>query len=317
MNKQNIMSINGSAIEYFINVYELKSITEAAKVSGTTQSSVTKIMKGLEAKLDVVLFDRSTRNLAPTQAADYLYAKFQDLYREFLSLERLTQKVHDGNYGALSIGIGKLVSPIISQALCIGLPVNNENNDDVKVSIISGTFMNLNRKLLQGEIDFFISQSELLPNIPELDLLAKTPFLSLETACIKSPAIHKQDDITNYKWAFPQFDTHHIASRLNNPLIQEFYQRVKAKGNIAYQVDSNEVRVQIAESGQAATLVPLFMVEEKIHAGQLERISSNVDFFDFSIYHLASRPLNDSIRKLIKTLKSSLIQDFHFSDIRT
>ncbi|WP_237362386.1 LysR family transcriptional regulator [Vibrio marisflavi] len=311
------MNINGSAIKNFLNIYEFRSITEAAKISGLAQSNVTKQLQSLESKLDTVLFDRHTRNLVPTKAADYLYSKFDDLYREFALLESMTKKVNDGFYGNLNIGIGKIISPLISQVLCLNIQNNEEEYKELKVTISSDTFMNLNKKLLQGEIDLFISQSEIQPNIPELDLLVKSPFLSLETACIIGPSMGIKEDVTDYKWAFPQFDTNHIVSRLNNPILRDFYLKAAAKGNIAYQVDSGDARVQLAESGQAGTIVPFYMVEEKIKAGKLIRLSKSMDYFDFSIYYLANRPINNNVRKIINDLKVNLIKNYHFIENTT
>lgn len=58
----------------FLAVAEEKSFTRAAARLGTSQSSLSLILKRLEARLGVRLLTRTTRSLAPTNAGEQLLA---------------------------------------------------------------------------------------------------------------------------------------------------------------------------------------------------------------------------------------------------
>jgi len=66
----------------FVKVYELKSLSRSAEAVYLSQPTVSGHLKGLEQELGVHLFDRLSRGVAPTAAADLLY----DYARRLLAL---------------------------------------------------------------------------------------------------------------------------------------------------------------------------------------------------------------------------------------
>ena len=65
--------MNTKLLEHFVSVYEHRNLTKAASAIGVTQSSISKSIQKLEAQLAVLLFDRHTRDVAPTPAGQALY----------------------------------------------------------------------------------------------------------------------------------------------------------------------------------------------------------------------------------------------------
>lgn len=61
------------ALEVFCKIVELKSFSKAAEAVGLTQPTVSGHIKGLEEALEVRLFDRLGKTVAPTKAGELLY----------------------------------------------------------------------------------------------------------------------------------------------------------------------------------------------------------------------------------------------------
>jgi DNA-binding transcriptional LysR family regulator len=67
------MQLDLRLLEIFCAVYEARSFSKAAEKLRVSQPTISEHIKNLEEVLDVRLFDRLPRNIAPTQAAKILY----------------------------------------------------------------------------------------------------------------------------------------------------------------------------------------------------------------------------------------------------
>jgi DNA-binding transcriptional LysR family regulator len=75
-------------LSYFIAAYEERSITSAASRCFITQPSITHAIKGLENKLNSILFLRSRQGLTPTEQGHTLYKKVKVLLQQNLQIEQ-------------------------------------------------------------------------------------------------------------------------------------------------------------------------------------------------------------------------------------
>ncbi|PAD94039.1 LysR family transcriptional regulator [Shouchella clausii] len=71
--------MNTEALEYFIKVYEKKSVTAAAKELYITPQGVSKTIKQLELELETELFYRGPRGVEATEAGELLHARAKHL----------------------------------------------------------------------------------------------------------------------------------------------------------------------------------------------------------------------------------------------
>jgi len=79
-------------LSYFVSVYEVKTVSGAAKACFISQPSLSNAIKHLEQELEVKLFDRFSRGVAPTNEGKQLYplakrllADAQNLKQQFLA----------------------------------------------------------------------------------------------------------------------------------------------------------------------------------------------------------------------------------------
>ena len=70
------MNLTIRQIQAFVAVYRLGGISKAAKRLRLTQSAVSVLIRQIESKLGATLFERTTRTLRPTQAAENAVADF-------------------------------------------------------------------------------------------------------------------------------------------------------------------------------------------------------------------------------------------------
>lgn len=91
MRREDLVDLNA-----FMAVAEEKSFTRAAARLGTSQSALSHTVRRLEARLEVRLLTRTTRNVAPTEAGERLLAKLgpalAEIDAELASLRELRDK---------------------------------------------------------------------------------------------------------------------------------------------------------------------------------------------------------------------------------
>ncbi|MPW29169.1 LysR family transcriptional regulator [Agarivorans sp. B2Z047] len=70
-------------LKIFVAVYRARSFAEVAKQRNVAASSISRTIAGLEEELGLRLFQRTTRTLNPTQAAERYYLRMEPLLEEF------------------------------------------------------------------------------------------------------------------------------------------------------------------------------------------------------------------------------------------
>lgn len=116
------LSENMSDIFVFVKVVELKSFSEAARVSGSTKSTVSKQVRRLEETLGAKLLNRTTRHLALTEAGQLAYQHGVRITEETTSLRSSVEGLQSTPRGHLrvttSVAFGNLhLSHLIGQFL--------------------------------------------------------------------------------------------------------------------------------------------------------------------------------------------------------
>lgn len=136
--------------EVFVTVVKQGSFSAAAKVLHRTPSAVSKLMAQLEQKLDVQLFDRTTRTLRMTEAGQMYYARAVDIVRRVKDAESELKEFSGEPCGHIRITFPNALSssPII-QVLADFSRQYPKVTFDVNVSIDK-------KKLLEDNFDFAI-----------------------------------------------------------------------------------------------------------------------------------------------------------------
>lgn len=107
------MNINLKQLQAFVSAYRLGSLTRAAEHMFITQPSVSILIRQLEETIGVRLFDRTTRTLRPTSAAQESIDRAERILRELDQLERGFADVARRKRGWLGIG----ATPAVTSSL--------------------------------------------------------------------------------------------------------------------------------------------------------------------------------------------------------
>ncbi|HCQ65858.1 MAG TPA: hypothetical protein DIU07_12220 [Rhodobacteraceae bacterium] len=137
----------------FLAIYEAGNVHRAAQALALTQPAVTMSLKQLEADTGTVLFERSTRGLAPTSAGDALYAYACTLRQgaEY-ALEEIADEAA-GNAGLLRIGAGVGWTTTIIPGALIEL---NRQFPRLRLELVTGVADQLARLFETGRVDLAI-----------------------------------------------------------------------------------------------------------------------------------------------------------------
>lgn len=97
----------------FVAVYQLKKFSAAAEQLHVTQSAVSLLIRELETGLGVVLFERSTRTLRPTEAAQDACAVAERILRDIATLSTGARELASLQRGRVRIAITPTLGEIV------------------------------------------------------------------------------------------------------------------------------------------------------------------------------------------------------------
>lgn len=97
-------------LRYFVTVYQERSFSAAARTLFMTQPPLSQAIASLERSLGVTLFERSTRALTPTPAADALWPEAVDLLRRAAEAPARLHSARATDSGRPTVRIGAISS---------------------------------------------------------------------------------------------------------------------------------------------------------------------------------------------------------------
>ncbi|MDA9547506.1 MULTISPECIES: LysR family transcriptional regulator [unclassified Bradyrhizobium] len=120
------MNVTLRQLRVFTGVYRTRSITRAARELGITQSAASLLIQQLEAELSVKLFDRSTRSVQPTLAADEAFATAERMLSDAQGLSRRMRDLAQARAGRVvflaSAGTASALLPMVLAKFRAGHP---------------------------------------------------------------------------------------------------------------------------------------------------------------------------------------------------
>lgn len=135
---------------YALRLAKHRNFRSAAASLGISQPGLSLQIKKLEQDLDMVLFDRSTKKVQPTDKGQIFLEKAQMLANESLQLRQLVQRLQEDNVGTLRVGIIPTLSsyllPLFIDDLLAKYP-------DLDLSIVELMTEDVISQIKQGSID--------------------------------------------------------------------------------------------------------------------------------------------------------------------
>jgi len=136
-------------LKAFIAIAELRSFSAAAKVTGISQPSLSRLLKQLETDMNVALIDRYHRPLQLTTAGLFFYDKIDALLTELDAITHMTQRLSAPSKG-LNIGF---VPSVLYGLLPEVIATFKQQNADTEVNLKDISSYQQIEALKSGEID--------------------------------------------------------------------------------------------------------------------------------------------------------------------
>jgi len=256
-------------LELFIDVMRQRNFTEIARKRDLAPSSVSRTITGLEEELGVKLFQRSTRKLAPTEAAIIYYQRISSIVSELESAKQMATDITEEPRGTLrvtaSVTYGQMfIVPHLPEleklygSLSIELMLTDtwmdliENRIDVAVrlgSLPDSTY--ITKKL--SKMEFYICASQkYIENHGKPRALQEIK----NHNCLLFPRTGHSLD-----WLFRNEDGH--------------ITDIPVSGK--YLITNSQAIKQCAISGMGLALLPDWLINEEIKSGKLVRLFEHYD----------------------------------------
>ncbi|QIM68706.1 LysR family transcriptional regulator [Basfia succiniciproducens] len=275
------MKENLNDLRAFLVVARTGSFTKAGAQMGVSQSALSHSIRGIEERLNIKLFHRTTRSISTTEAGEQLYQRlsplFDDIDNELNELSEFRNAVTgtlriNGNEHAFYYALGDKFVRFSQKYPEVNLELVAENRF---IDIVAERFdagIRLGSDVAKDMIAVRLTDKLQMCCVASPEYLAKngtpkTPYDLTEHQCL----LHRLSNGGVMNWEF-------IDPKSKGRIL-----KVQPQGTIS--ANGGRVLENYARSGLGILWCPLDMVEEDISSGRLTRILQQWDM-EYDGYHL-------------------------------
>ena len=298
-------------LHHFQAIFDRQSISHAASELGITQSALTKSLQKLEAKLELQLFHRHTRELVATEAGERLYHYAQSLLASHKEFSQQVLSLKHGLAGKVSLGLGPLIQPLLAEFIMEEVMKQYPN---LRLRIQTGDFTNLSQGLLNHELDCILYDAGDIAQVNDPERFKTQSLLSLPLIFVahrEHPVLTKRQSPFEAKWALPK-----IPKRFLSHLPDEFQQAFAQAGIPQYEIQDMDQCIRLAEEGRVITATTRHKVKESIKQGHLKVLKLPFEVHSkVALYQLRTRPTSDAALQLIHCIERVCRKNFSKSQV--
>lgn len=283
----------------FVVVADEKSFTRAATRLGLAQSSLSEIVRRLEARLGLRLLARTTRSVAPTEAGERLLTTLAPMLRDMDAAIASLGELRDRPSGTIRITtVEHAAKTILTPAMSKILP----GNPDIRVELT------IDYGLADVVADRFDAGVRLGGEIAK-DMIAVRIGPDIPMAIVGSPAYFDHHPVPTT----PSHLAEHRAINLRLPTSGTLNSwrlkrgdretRVRVDGPLVF--NSIDLILDAALSGHGLAYLPLDQVQAHLEAGRLTRALARFtpDLPGYHLYYPNRRFASSAFRLLVDTLR--------------
>jgi DNA-binding transcriptional LysR family regulator len=157
MNSPRVFHPTLRQLRAFAAVYQLRKVSAAAQQLSVTQSAVSVLLRQMEDGLGARLFDRTTRSLQPTRAADEAIVVAERILRDLDSLGTGLRELTTLRRGRVSVAVTPTLGEI---ALPAPLRRFAREHPDIHVAVDDCAPDQFVARVVSGRVDFGIGAPE-------------------------------------------------------------------------------------------------------------------------------------------------------------
>ena len=301
--------------EYVYEVYKEKSFSKAAENLYITQPSLSLTIKRVEGKIGSKLFDRSTTPIQLTESGQ----EYIKCLEQIIDIEHQYQnylcELNDLKTGTFTIGATHyFTSYILPHFIAMFM----DKYPMVKVNVIEGSQIFLEKRLLDGNLDLVVdnitTNGQSLHKIPfyKENILLAIPKKLLQSKDI-SPYLLSTEDIIHgkhlqaetpgvpfsslYQMPFVMLKSGHITRRS----VDNVFSERNIRPNIVLEVDQMTTAYSTACHGLGATFVSDSIVKESLPDPRVAfcTLGSEVISRDVFFYHKVNKHITKAMRAFL------------------
>lgn len=306
------MNISIRQLNAFIKVADNGSFTRASEQMHLTQSAVSGLIKELELGLNIVLFDRTTRQLSLSVVGRRLLPQARRILSEMQLFENEAHSLTTLAQGHVRLA----VSQFSASSMPAVIAQFAQDYPDISVSLLDCSAENVLEHLQNIEVDLGVgTELSAMQTDDDIsaDLLYQLPF------CVVMPANHALAQLVTVRWQ-DLIDTPLIT--LQGPIIEQI--TAELDNDIAthiqqarYQVNFMSTALEMTRQGFGITICLPYMPEviDWVSANNLQMrpLAQPIKKRQFFVYQRSSRALSPASTAFKIFLQSYFAT--HFEDL--
>lgn len=289
-------------LQFFVAAAEHESVSGAAKALAISQSSVTEAIKGLEADLGVVLFERRSHGLEITNAGHQFLRHARKIREDVSDARRAFTAGFEARSGELRLGVTALVA---GYGLSDALARFRRTFPAVNVSAIEDTGDYLEHLLIGGEIDVAFLITSNLRNrsalqIESIAVSAMRLWLPLGHQLVAREAVALDDVAAEPLIMLSVEEIEESTSRLITTL--------GARPNVAFRTRSVEAVRSLVATGMGVAILPDLIYRPWSLEGdriEIRDVSGDLPTVQVGLAWRRGAPLSDVVRDFIRLAQTS------------
>lgn len=255
-----------SAMRAFVRVAETGSFSAAARSSATTQATISKRVAALEEALGVKLLIRSSREQSLTETGQQYFQHCIPILDAIDEAENIARCHSQAPRGLLritaSVDFGRRVLSSLLRDFMAQYP-------DIQIDLVLSNYY---LDLIAGGIDVAIRAGRL----DDSSLISK-PLGDLSLCLVAAPNYLEKNGQPNHPSDLEQHECL-LYSPTNNPRRWKFSREGKVMSVIVdgkFQCDDGDVMLDMVLAGYGMSLLPYWLVHEKVASGELQVLLDN------------------------------------------
>lgn len=256
------MTIHLEWYRIFLHTAKLGNLTKAAGELHITQPSVSYGIKQLEAELGVKLFDRRSKGVKLTSEGQALYEYVEKSFSLLDAGELKIQSLRDLTAGELRIGSS---GPIIKHLLLSPLDQFHAENPEVRIRLSQGKTAEIQKGLLDGQIDVGLIHMPLTD--PNLTVL---PLATIQDCLVVGSAYSR---LTEHPLSAEDITQIPLLLLSKGSSTRLFVERWLSSMGLSVEVDielsSMDMLIEFAQRGYGAAFVTQSFIKNEIQEGKL------------------------------------------------
>lgn len=296
-------AIDLHALQAFVAVCETKSMKEAARILGVTQSAVSQLIATLEREQGVPLFDREFRPVRANAAGRILFEQASGLLEHAQTISQNVRAAASTGLASLRLGCVDSFAATVGPHL-----VQRLSKQMQSLSLWSGLTPNLSEQLANRELDLAIC-TEATADAKRVELLPlfSEPFIAV--APRRYTMQRSPKDFHEVLRDLPLL--RYTARSLIGQQVERFIKHMKFRAPTSYEFDDTDPLLCLVTSGFGCAITsPLCLWQSRVYIPDLTVIPlPNTRIGHRHLYILTRREEWSSLAETVSRESISIVRD--------